>query len=163
MSEGKKPMTGSRSGRQGLLLPHEDSEVAGKAVLVSACFLGIPCRWHARRAKRRDGLLERLKKRYVLVPICPEQLGGMPTPRTSETLGGATGADVLDGKAKLIAPETGKDVTRFHVAGARYALEIAEIVGARRAYLKGGSPSCDREGVTGEMLRRGGIKVIRVP
>jgi uncharacterized protein YbbK (DUF523 family) len=107
--------------------------------------------------------LARLKKRYVLVPVCPEQLGGMPTPRTSEVLAGATGADILDGKARLIAPETGEDVTRFHIAGARFTLEIAEIVGARRAYLKGGSPSCDREGVTGEMLRRAGIEVIRVP
>jgi len=41
-------------------------------------------------------------------------------------------------------PETGEDVTNFHVNGAQYALEIAEIIGARRAYLKGGSPSCDR-------------------
>ena len=156
-------MTNNSDERQGFLLPPEDCRTYAKPVLVSACFLGIPCRWHGRRAKRRDTLLARLKKRYVLVPICPEQLGGMPTPRTSETLKGATGADILDGKAPLIVPETGEDVTRFHVAGARYTLEIAQIVGARRAYLKGGSPSCDREGVTGEMLRRAGIEVIRVP
>ena len=86
----------------------------------------------------------------------------MPTPRTSEKLEGS-GADVLDGRLRIVAPETGKDVTRFHVNGARYTLEIAKIVGARRAYLKAGSPSCDREGVTGELLRRAGIKVIRVP
>ena len=85
----------------------------------------------------------------------------MPTPRTSETLRG-TGAQVLDEGLRIIAPETGEDVTQFHVNGAQYALEIAEIVGARRAYLKGGSPSCDRQGVTGEVLTRGGIKVIRV-
>jgi len=97
----------------------------------------------------------------VLVPICPEQLGGMPTPRTSETLRG-TGAAVLDEGLRIIAPETGEDVTRFHVDGARYALEIAQIVGAGRAYLKGASPSCDRQGVTGEVLTRGGIKVIRI-
>ncbi|MCK4850813.1 MAG: DUF523 domain-containing protein, partial [Phycisphaerae bacterium] len=60
-------------------------------------------------------------------------------------------------------PETGEDVTQFHINGAKYTLEIAEIVGARRAYLKGGSPSCDREGVTGEVLKRGGVKAIRVP
>jgi uncharacterized protein YbbK (DUF523 family) len=87
----------------------------------------------------------------------------MPTPRTSENLAGVTGAEILNGKARLIAPETGEDVTRFHIAGARYTLELAQIVGARRAYLKGGSPSCDREGVTGEVLRRAGIEVIRVP
>lgn len=154
---------GTEYEKQGFLLPSEDCRPFAEPVLVSACFLGIPCRWHGRRAKRRDTLLERLKKRYVLVPVCPEQLGGMPTPRTSESLAGVTGADILDGKARLIAPETGEDVTRFHVAGARYTLEIAKLVGAWRAYLKGGSPSCDREGVTGEMLRRAGIEVVRVP
>ena len=72
------------------------------------------------------------------------------------------GRPVLDEGLRIIAPETGEDVTRFHIDGARYALEIAEIIGARRAYLKGGSPSCDRQGVTGEVLTRGGIKVIRI-
>jgi uncharacterized protein YbbK (DUF523 family) len=74
-----------------------------------------------------------------------------------------SGADILAGKGHLIAPETGKDVTRFHVKGAQYSLEIARIVGATRAYLKSGSPSCDREGVTGTLLRRSGLEVIRVP
>ena len=154
-------MTGNPGDKQALLLPPEGGPPLAAPVIISACLLGIPCRWHGRRAKRRDTLLARLKKRYVLVPVCPEQLGGMPTPRTSEGLAGATGADVLDGRARLIAPETGEDVTRFHIAGARYTLEIAEIVGARRAYLTRGSPSCDREGVTGELLRRAGIEVIR--
>jgi uncharacterized protein YbbK (DUF523 family) len=130
-------------------------------VLVSACLLGIPCRWHGRRPKKREQLIKRLGQRYVLVPVCPEQLGGMPTPRTSEMLHG-TGAQVLDEGLRIIAPETGDDVTHFHIDGARYVLEIAEIVGARRAYLKGGSPSCDRHGVTGEVLTRGGIQVVRI-
>jgi uncharacterized protein YbbK (DUF523 family) len=130
-------------------------------VLISACLLGIPCRWHGRRPKKRQKLIERLKSKFVLVPVCPEQLGGMPTPRTGEMLDG-TGAQVLDKGLRIIAPETGADVTRFHINGAKYALEIARIIGARRAYLKSGSPSCDRHGVTGEMLSRGGIKVIRI-
>lgn len=133
----------------------------GEPVLISTCLLGIPCRWHGRRAKRRDKLIDRLKQKYVLVPVCPEQLGGMPTPRTSETLNG-TGAQVLDDGLRLIAPETGEDVTDYHVKGSQYVLEIAKIIGAKRAYLKGGSPSCDREGVTGEVLHRGGIRVIRI-
>ena len=86
----------------------------------------------------------------------------MPTPRTSEALT-CSGADILAGKGCLIAPETGEDVTRFHVKGAEYSLEIAQIVGATRTYLKGGSPSCDREGVTGTLLRRAGVEVVRVP
>ena len=96
-------------------------------------------------------------------PVCPEQLGGMPTPRTGETLKDGTGADVLDGRLRIVAPETGCDVTEFYLKGSEYTLEIARIVGAERAYLKGGSPACDRDGVTGEMLKRAGIKVIRVP
>jgi len=144
--------------RQGNLF---DDGKPAEPVLVSACLLGIPCRWHGRRPRKREELIERLKQRYVLVPICPEQLGGMPTPRTGEMLHG-TGAQVLDEGLRIIAPETGEDVTQFHVDGARYALEIAKIVGAKRAYLKGGSPSCDRDGVTGEVFTRDGIKVIRV-
>ena len=139
-----------------------DCSINTEPALISACLLGIPCRWHGHRPKKRNKLLERLKKRYVLVPVCPEQLGGMPTPRTGEKLEGS-GAEVLDGRLRIIAPETGKDVTRFHINGAKYTLEIAKTVGARRAYLKGASPSCDREGVTGEILKRNGIKVIRVP
>lgn len=139
-----------------------DCTTGSEPILISACLLGIPCRWHGHRPKKRERLIEQLKRKYVLVPVCPEQLGGMPTPRTGEGLDGS-GAEVLDGKLRIIAPETGQDVTKFHINGAKYTLEIANIVGARRAYLKSGSPSCDREGVTGEILKRGGIKVIRVP
>jgi uncharacterized protein YbbK (DUF523 family) len=130
-------------------------------VLISMCFLGIPCRWHGRRAKVRQKLIEELKKKYILIPVCPEQIGGMPTPRTGEYLNG-TGAQVLDEGLRIIVPETGEDTTDYHVNGARYTLELAQIIGAEQAYLKSGSPSCDREGVTGEVLRRAGIKVIRV-
>ena len=69
----------------------------------------------------------------------------------------------MDEGLRIIAPETGEDVTEFHVNGAKYTLEIARIVGAKRAYLKGGSPSCDKEGVCGETLRRAGIFVASVP
>ncbi len=129
---------------------------------MSLCFLGVPCRWHGRRAKRRDALLTKLKVKYTIVPVCPEQLGGMPTPRTGETLQGGTGAQVLDEGWKVLVPETGEDVTEFHVRGSYITLDIAQQVGARRAYLKGDSPSCDKDGVTGEVLRRGGIEVFRV-
>lgn len=149
-------MIGGKQNCNGYLF---DCEVNNKPILISACLLSIPCRWHGHRPKKREKLIERLKKKCVLIPVCPEQLGGMPTPRTGEKLH-STGAEVLDGQLQIIAPETGEDVTVFHIKGAKYTLEIAKIVGARRAYLKGGSPSCDREGVTGELLKRAGIKVI---
>lgn len=145
------------------LFPQEPYQSPKPPVLISACFLGVPCRWHGRRATVRHELIERLKKKYTLVPVCPEQLGGMPTPRTSETLRGGTGAQVLDDGLRIIAPETGEDVTSYHVNGAVYTREIAEMIGAKAAYLKGGSPSCDADGVAGEVLRRAGIKVVRVP
>jgi uncharacterized protein YbbK (DUF523 family) len=143
------------------LFPDCECKTFKEPVLISACFLGIPCRWHGRRAKKRDSLIAELKEKYVLVPICPEQLGGMPTPRTGEYLKG-TGAQVLDEGLKIFAPETGEDVTAYHVKGAEYTLELAQIVEAKKAYLKSGSPSCDRDGVTGEVLKRAGIKVFRV-
>jgi len=143
------------------LFPDYDCKAFKEPVLISACFLGIPCRWHGRRARKRDKLIEKLKKKYVLVPVCPEQLGGMPTPRTGEYLD-STGAQVLDEGLRIIVPETGEDTTDYHVNGTRYTLELAEIVGAKKAYLKSGSPSCDREGVTGEVLERAGVKVIKV-
>lgn len=144
------------------LFPEHDLRPYLEPALISACLLGIPCRWHGRRPQKRDALIERLKKKYILVPVCPEQLGGMPTPRSGEYLQG-TGAQVLDEGLRIFAPETGEDVTTFHINGARYTLEIAQIVGTHRAYLKGGSPSCDLRGVTGELLSRSGVKVIRVP
>jgi len=156
-------MSSRKKAQTGYLLPETDCRGYCEPVLVSACFLGIPCRWHGRRATRRDALLERLKRTYVLVPVCPEQLGGMPTPRSGEYLRGGTGADVLDGRLRVIDSATGQDLTEFLVNGSRYTLEIAEIIGVRRAFLKGGSPCCGREGVTGELLRRAGITVVRVP
>ena len=79
------------------LFPMEPYETYKPPVLFSACFLGIPCRWHGRPGKRREELIRKLKERYVLVPVCPEQLGGMPTPRTGEQRDGWTGAQALDG------------------------------------------------------------------
>jgi len=67
-------------------------------------------------------------------------------PRRVAQLSDGTGAQVLDAGLRIVAPETGADVTDFHVQGARYTLEIARIVGARRAYLKGGTPPATGKG-----------------
>jgi len=69
----------------------------------------------------------------------------------------------VDCGRRIIAPETGEDVTQYYLNGAEYTLELVRIVGIKRAYLKGGSPACDPQGVTGESLQRAGIKVVRVP
>lgn len=70
--------------------------------------------------------------------------------------------NILVGSSGQGKGSIGQDVTHLYVHGARCTLEIAEIVGAKRAYLKGGSPSCDKDGVTGELLRRAGVRVIRI-
>ncbi|MFC1588136.1 DUF523 domain-containing protein [Planctomycetota bacterium] len=156
-------MKKKKGNRTASLFPEIEECSCKEPVLFSTCFLGFPCRWHGRPAKRREKLIKKLMKKYILVPVCPEQLGGMSTPRTSETLKGGTGAQVLDKGLRIIAPETGEDVTDYHINGSYYSLNIAQTVGAKRAYLKGGSPTCDKEGVTGEVLKRAGVKVIRVP
>lgn len=91
-------------------------------------------------------LPEHLKDR-VLIPVCPEQLGGLPTPRPAQELRGGTGDDVLAGNARVVNLE-GFDVTENFLRGARIVCEIARLTGAREALLKDGSPSCGVTSVT---------------
>ena len=112
-----------------------DCGINTEPVFISACLLGIPYRWHGHRPKKRQKLIEGLKKRYVLVPVCPEQLGGMPTPRTGEKLAG-TGAQVLDGQLRINRPENGQDVTRFHVNGAKYTTRNCKNCGCEPGLLE---------------------------
>jgi uncharacterized protein YbbK (DUF523 family) len=71
-------MAADKSNNSSQLFPELRPQVSKEAVLSSACFLGIPCRWHGRRARKRDKLIAKLQEKYILVPVCPEQLGGMP-------------------------------------------------------------------------------------
>ncbi len=68
--------------------------------LCSACLLGIKCRYD-RSFKKYDEILE-LSKKEVLIPVCPEQLGGLPTPREGAELKNGDGLDVLEGRAKVM-------------------------------------------------------------
>jgi len=117
-------------------------------VLVSACLLGLRTRWDG--AHRRDAaLLARLDGRWV-VPVCPEQLGGLPTPRTPAEIERGDGLAVLDGLTRVVAQD-GTDVTDRYVLGARQVVSLARLLGARVAILKEGSPAC---GV--HRIKRGG-------
>ena len=98
-------------------------------MLVSACLLGVSCRYDG-GGKALDGL-ERLMERYELIPVCPEQLGGLPTPRTpSERRGGR------------VVSRDGADVTDAFRRGADQACRLAGLYGAKLALLKARSPSC---------------------
>lgn len=102
-----------------------------------------------------------LFSREVLIPVCPEQLGGLGTPRESMSVIGGGGLEVLDGVAKVVN-ESGDDVTENLVKGAEETLKIAKLFGVRQAIMKAESPSCGeiQDGVTTAMLKRNGILVI---
>ena len=139
-------------------------------VLVSACLLGRLCRYDG-RTNTDEPLVAELEARGMrAVPCCPEEAGGLATPRPPAWIEGADAAAVVDGEARVVT-DAGADVTEAFLAGARSALEAARRAGARRAFLKERSPSCgvaathvddrlvDGPGVTAELLARAGIEV----
>ena len=139
-------------------------------VLVSACLLGRTCRHDGRH--NRELPLERELHESGLrpVPFCPEERGGLGTPRPAAWIESGDAAAVLDGQGRVVTG-SGEDVSPAFLAGARGALEACAAEGIRRAFLKERSPSCgvrnthvegelaSGPGVTAELLRRNGIAV----
>lgn len=133
-----------------------------KNILISACLLGIGCRYDGKHKANLDVL--KLKEKYNLIPVCPEIYGGLPTPRVpSERIG------------EKVMMKDGHDVTENYLKGAREALELCRIYDIEIAVLKERSPSCGkgeiydgtfsgtltaRDGVTAELLISEGIKVL---
>lgn len=131
-------------------------------ILVSACLLGIGCRYDGKH--KADPEVIKLRERYNLIPVCPEIYGGLPTPRTpSERIG------------DKVMMRDGTDVTENYKRGAEEALRLCRIYNIRCAVLKERSPSCgkgkiydgsfsgtltERDGVTAELLAANGIRVI---
>jgi uncharacterized protein YbbK (DUF523 family) len=109
-------------------------------ILISACLVGNRCRYDGGGFDRYPELARLVEEGHAL-PVCPEQLGGLPTPRPPAELQGGDGADVLAGTAR-ITRQDGTDVTDAFLAGARETLEIARRCGATGAILKARSPSC---------------------
>jgi len=118
-------------------------------VIISMCSLGVPCQYRPRRFKRKK--VDELMEKYFLIPICPEQLGGLPTPRVPCHLEGE----------KVIGKD-GKDYTEYYKRGAELTLEIAKMYGVKKAYLKRNSPSCGKNGITRKLLEENGIKVYSI-
>ncbi len=75
------------------------------------------------------------------VPFCPEQAGGLPTPRDPSEIIGGDGKDVLRGKARVTS-SNGQDVTEEFLKGAKETLKLAKLLGVSKAILKSKSPSC---------------------
>ncbi len=128
--------------------------------LVSACLIGLPTRYD-NKIKKSDSCFERLRDKHW-IPICPEQLGGLPTPRPAAEITGGNGHDVLAGTAKVI-DITGEDVTNLFLKGAKAVLTIAKAQDIKQCYLKSKSPSCGVHAVRGvlaALLEENGIDLI---
>jgi uncharacterized protein YbbK (DUF523 family) len=148
-------------------------EPRDEPVLVSACLLGRTCRYDGRH--NEDDVLQReLSARGErAVPFCPEEHGGLGTPRPAAWIEGAGAAAVVDGDDRVVTG-AGADVTAAFLRGARGALEACQSHGIRRAFLKERSPSCGvahthvanelvrGPGVTAELLARHGVEVTGV-
>ena len=131
-------------------------------ILVSACLLGTPCRYDG--ASRPCGELARLEVLgHRLIPVCPEVMGGLPTPR-----------DPAERQGDKVISCTGKDVTKEYTKGAETALYFAKLNHVDFAVMKAKSPSCGKRliydgtftgnkipgnGVTVELLNANGIPV----
>jgi len=140
--------------------------------LCSACLLGIKCRYDGRSKPHQKVLA--LAERETLIPVCPEQLGGLPTPRPAQELQGCSGEDVLEGRGE-VKNVRGEDVTENFIQGAQETLHLARIFGVKEAILKQESPSCgcgrtydgsfsgrtiSGKGVTAALLEKEGITII---
>lgn len=102
-----------------------------KKILVSACLMGYECRYKGDGCKC-EKVLE-LSKDNIVIPVCPEQLGGLSTPRLP--------AEIVDGK---VIAKDGSDVTAEYNRGADFAVEIAKGNKVDCCILKANSPSCGK-------------------
>lgn len=133
-----------------------------KKILVSACLYGNVCRYKGDNCYNEK--LAKLGKDNVLIPVCPEQLGGLPTPRhPAERVGDKIISDV------------GTDVTEEYTRGAKIAVRVAKENNVDYCVLKANSPSCGKgviydgtfsggkkpgNGLTAEMLLAEGFTVL---
>lgn len=143
-------------------------------ILVSACLLGCECRYDG-KSKPCEAVLK-LAGDNVLIPVCPEQMGGLCTPRNpSERQRDENGRLLPTTSAGAVIMNDGTDVTANYRKGAELALYIARLNGADYAILKAGSPSCGKgviydgsftgkktegNGTTAELLISEGFKVL---
>ena len=135
-------------------------------ILVSACLLGVNCRYDGGSGERKEVL--ELMKEYNFIPVCPEQLGGMKTPREPSEITHGNGESVR------VMNRLGQDVTDYFKQGAQEVLRLGKLFGCRKAILKERSPSCGHgiiydgtfsgntaagSGVTAMLLEKNGITV----
>jgi uncharacterized protein YbbK (DUF523 family) len=110
-----------------------------KKIAISACLLGIPCRWNAKSKLNQKAI--NIASQGNILMICPEILAGLTTPRPACEIIGGDGRDVLIGKAKIV-DKNGKDYSKIFIKGAKEALSIIKKAGVKEVILKSGSPTC---------------------
>ena len=128
--------------------------------LVSACLVGLCTRYDGKILENPDCLKQLQKAMWI--PICPEQLGGLPTPREAAKISGGNGADVLAGTARVLT-KSGTDLTEQFILGAKQVLHLARAQNVQAVYLKAKSPSCavhGKIGVTAALLQAAGFQLI---
>ena len=140
-------------------------------IMISACLLGIHSRYDGQNAP--CGGLIGFVTSSPFIPFCPEQLGGLPTPRPPAMMKGGDGRDVLSGTARIINSE-GEDVTRAFRKGAQEAMRLAQLSGTSMAIMKDRSPSCGLRtpycenpsgfgiGITAALFESNGIKIFEL-
>ncbi|MFY9174229.1 MAG: DUF523 domain-containing protein [Peptococcia bacterium] len=141
-------------------------------IIVSACLLGLNTRYDG-SAKNANSILLKYSHMGMYIPLCPEQLGGLATPRFPAEIINGSGIEVLEGKA-VVKNKLGEEVTSQFIKGAKQVLFIAQIMPVTAAILKEGSPSCgcrriydgtfenttkDGQGITAALLRQNYISV----
>jgi uncharacterized protein YbbK (DUF523 family) len=140
--------------------------------LISACLTGVNCKYNG--GNNLHPTFAALLKNGTVIPICPEQLGGLSTPRICSEIVCGDGKDVLEGRAQVIT-KNNEDVTESFIKGALETLNIAKRSHADLVILKNCSPSCGvgkiydgtfskrtvpGDGVTAALLKNNGIAVI---
>lgn len=137
--------------------------------LVSACLCDIGTRFDGKDV--RDDQIAELVKRGKAIPVCPEELGGLPVPRPPGEIDKGDGKDVLSQQSKVIARD-GENLTPFFLRGAFASLTITKRFKIKKAILKQNSPSCGcgwikrkgklakGNGVTVSLFKKEGIQII---
>ncbi len=146
-----------------------------KVLVVSACLVGFNCKYNG--GSNSCSLLEEAFSRGLVIPLCPEQLGGLPTPRPPAKITEGDGFTVLRGSAKVLTVDgSNLDVTENFLKGAYETLTAARKLGNRvlACILKEKSPSCgvrmiynfkndslkEGMGVTAALLKSKGFKIL---
>jgi uncharacterized protein YbbK (DUF523 family) len=144
--------------------------------LVSSCLLGINCAWDGKNNYSQKVM--DIYKTEVLIPVCPEQLGGLTTPRKPCGIyGPLAGQDSAIMSANYGSTKGGEDFTESFRKGADEVLALAKGLNIAEAILKQGSPSCgcgrtwqlddkfenhkvEGDGILASLLKKNGINVI---